>query len=297
MGLSFRKSVQIMPGVKLNISKSGLSVSTGIKGLHASINTKGQVRGTASIPGTGIRYTKSKKLTDLIPGAKEREEEKKAAEKAAKAEAKAKAKAEADAIKAEEKAKAKAEADAAKAEEKAAKLKKGDLSKEIMSIYAFADKSVEWITIKNSSSNIGYENWEYLKERAAKVLDGDIDTYLEIISDVNPFDELIELGSEFSCGTDNPMKMYVECKLDADKIKEAYKEDKDIYEDYVAGIAIKSARDIFALLPLWQVEVSAVEGDKTVLNAKFERDSFELLNFDKIDASDTVRKLGGIIAV
>ena len=288
MGLSFRKSVQIMPGVKLNISKSGLSVSTGIKGLHASINTKGQVRGTASIPGTGIRYTKSKKLTDLIPGAKEREEEKKAAEKAAKAEAKAKAKAEADAVKAEAKT---------AAAEKSAKPKKGDLSKEIMSIYAFADKSVEWITIKNSSSNIGYENWEYLKERAAKVLDGDIDTYLEIISDVNPFDELIELGSEFSCGTDNPMKMYVECKLDADKIKEAYKEDKDIYEDYVAGIAIKSARDIFALLPLWQVEVSAVEGDKTVLNAKFERDSFELLNFDKIDASDTVRKLGGIIAV
>ncbi|MDO5441330.1 MAG: DUF4236 domain-containing protein, partial [Bacillota bacterium] len=68
MGLSFRKSITILPGVKVNLSKSGVSLSAGIGGLHGSINTKGQVRGTASIPGTGVRYTKTKKLTDLIPG-------------------------------------------------------------------------------------------------------------------------------------------------------------------------------------------------------------------------------------
>ena len=55
--------------------------------------------------------------------------------------------------------------------------------------------------------------------------------------------------------------------------------------------------DIFALLPVWQVEVTCQEADRTVLNIKFTRDSFELLNFEKIDASDTIRKLGGIIGL
>ena len=286
MGLSFRKSITILPGVKVNVSKSGLSLSAGVAGLHGSINTKGQVRGTASLPGTGVRYTKTKNIKDLLPGAEEKK-------KAAAAEKKAKA-AEAKKAKAEE---AEAKAEKPVKEEAPKKPKKGDLSKAIMDIYAVSDKAIDWISIKNSTSNLGYENWDYLKEHAGKVLDGDIDTYLEIIRDVNPFDELIALGSEFECGTDNPMKMFVECKINADAVLEEYKADKEIYEDYVAGLALKAARDIFALLPLWQVEVTALEGEQTVLNAKFQRDSFETLNFDKLDASDTIKKLGGIIAV
>lgn len=53
MGLSFRRSVKIAPGIKLNFSKSGISASVGGRGL--TYNTRGRV--TASIPGTGIRYT------------------------------------------------------------------------------------------------------------------------------------------------------------------------------------------------------------------------------------------------
>ena len=285
MGLSFRKSITILPGVKVNVSKSGLSLSAGIGGLHGSINTKGQVRGTASLPGTGVRYTKTKNIKDLLPGAEEKK-------KAAAAEKKAKA---AEAKKAKEEAK-ETKIETPK-EEAPKKPKKGDVSKAIMGIYAVSDKAIEWIAIKNSTSNLGYENWDYLKERADKVLGGDIDTYLEIINDVNPFSELIELGSEFECGTDNPMKMFVECKINADTVLEEYKSDKEVFEDYVAGVALKAARDIFALLPLWQVEVTCLEGEQTVLNVKFTRDNFESLNFDKLDASDTIKKLGGIIAV
>ncbi len=305
MGLSFRKSVQILPGVKLNISKSGIGVSVGVTGLHASINSKGQIRGTASIPGTGVRYTKSTKLSNLIPGMKEKEEAKKAAEKQAKAEAAAAKKAEAKAAKdAEAKAakeKTAGEKPAGEAEQieapKKQKPKKNELAQAIIDIYAIADKNIDWVSIKNASMNLGYENWEYLKERAPKVLDGDIDTYLELINDLNPFAELMELGSSFECGTDSPMKMAVECTVNAEKVLGESKDDKDLLEDYVAGIAIKSARDLFAILPLWQIEITCVDGEKTVLNAKFVRDSFEALNFEKIDASDTVRKLGGIIAV
>jgi hypothetical protein len=57
MGWGFRKSIKIAPGVRVNLSKSGISTSIGGKGL--TYNTRGRV--TASIPGTGIRFTHNTK--------------------------------------------------------------------------------------------------------------------------------------------------------------------------------------------------------------------------------------------
>ncbi|BCQ27196.1 DUF4236 domain-containing protein (plasmid) [Caballeronia sp. NK8] len=53
MGWSFRKSFKLLPGVRVNLSKSGTSYSFGGKGV--TYNSKGRV--STSIPGTGLRYT------------------------------------------------------------------------------------------------------------------------------------------------------------------------------------------------------------------------------------------------
>jgi hypothetical protein len=55
MGFRFRKSVKIAPGVKINLSKSGCSLSLGGRGATVNISSRG-VRSTYSIPGTGISY-------------------------------------------------------------------------------------------------------------------------------------------------------------------------------------------------------------------------------------------------
>jgi hypothetical protein len=57
MGWGFRKSIKIAPGIRINLSKSGISTSLGGKGF--TYNTRGRI--TTSIPGTGIRYTTSLK--------------------------------------------------------------------------------------------------------------------------------------------------------------------------------------------------------------------------------------------
>ena len=57
MGARFRKSTTILPGVKMTVSKSGASFRVGPKGAGVSINTKGEVRASAGIPGTGIYMT------------------------------------------------------------------------------------------------------------------------------------------------------------------------------------------------------------------------------------------------
>ena len=62
MGMRFRKSFKIAPGVKLNLSKRGIGVSAGVKGARVSLNSKGRVTKSVGIPGTGISYVSGSKL-------------------------------------------------------------------------------------------------------------------------------------------------------------------------------------------------------------------------------------------
>jgi hypothetical protein len=56
MPLRFRRSITLMKGVTLNLSKSGASVSMGPRGAHVTVGRDG-VRATAGVPGSGLSYT------------------------------------------------------------------------------------------------------------------------------------------------------------------------------------------------------------------------------------------------
>ena len=56
MGLRFRGSIRIAKGLRLNLSKSGLSMSAGGRGSTLNLGSKG-VRGTVGIPGSGLSYS------------------------------------------------------------------------------------------------------------------------------------------------------------------------------------------------------------------------------------------------
>lgn len=69
MGVRIRKSKKLGAGVRLNLSKSGIGVSVGVKGARAGISSKG-VRANASVPGTGIGY--EKRFSSQAPSARPR---------------------------------------------------------------------------------------------------------------------------------------------------------------------------------------------------------------------------------
>ena len=56
MGFRFRKSFSIIPGVRINVSKSGVSTSDGEPGATVNFSERG-VRGTVGLPGTGLSYS------------------------------------------------------------------------------------------------------------------------------------------------------------------------------------------------------------------------------------------------
>ena len=57
MGLRYRKSKKILPGVRLNLNKNSASISIGPKGFKQTFSTTGRKTTTVGIPGSGLSYT------------------------------------------------------------------------------------------------------------------------------------------------------------------------------------------------------------------------------------------------
>jgi Protein of unknown function (DUF4236) len=58
MGFRFRKRLKLFPGLWINLSKKGGSLSVGGRGATVNISKRG-VTGTAGLPGSGISYRTS----------------------------------------------------------------------------------------------------------------------------------------------------------------------------------------------------------------------------------------------
>lgn len=56
MGLRFQRRVRLAPGVRLNLSKSGVGGSLGRTGLRVGIDATGKTYFSVGLPGTGLSY-------------------------------------------------------------------------------------------------------------------------------------------------------------------------------------------------------------------------------------------------
>jgi hypothetical protein len=56
MGLRFRRSIRIAPGLRLNVGMKSVSVSAGAHGISYTVGSAGQ-RASVGLPGTGLYWT------------------------------------------------------------------------------------------------------------------------------------------------------------------------------------------------------------------------------------------------
>lgn len=78
MGLRYRKSVKIAPGVKINFNKKSASVTVGSGRVHHTVNTNGRKTTSVNLPVKGLSYTggetsrhsasKSRNKVSVTPG-------------------------------------------------------------------------------------------------------------------------------------------------------------------------------------------------------------------------------------
>ena len=169
----------------------------------------------------------------------------------------------------------------------------------IKSIHKTSDEPVDWTEVLvNPVPTEGAYNaelWAYYHSVAQNIIDGDIDTYLKVIYEVNPLNDLLEYGGGYEFGTDNPRIIEVEFTVKSNGVMpsksslgaSAY---LDLLQDYVCSCSIRVARDMLALLPVKNVIVNAVDMGNTILSVNFDRATMYGIKFGFINPSELIVK-------
>jgi tetratricopeptide (TPR) repeat protein len=161
-----------------------------------------------------------------------------------------------------------------------------------------------------------YKEYTGLINLAKKINGGDLSSYAYIVQDTDPFNEISEFGSEVEYTINSKTKAKAIIKVHDDTVipkqsKTLSKSGKlivkdiavgkfnEIYQDYICSASIRIARDLFAILPLLEIIVTAKGNclDKStgkidivpLLSVLFIRETMEKLNFDSIDPSDAMK--------
>lgn len=299
MGLRFRKSISIIPGVKLNFGKTGMSVSTGVPGFRKTFHTSGRVTTSVGIPGTGLYYvdTKNTRTQNNRRTQTRQETPTYRSEPTYNAEQRNYTN---DHV-------------AVEATEYSAPVPSNyELSTPIdfdtvqqldmtslKSIHKASDDSIDWTEVLVSpvapDETYNQEMWSYYHSVSSKILAGDIDTYLQLIYEVNPLDDLLMYGSNYEFGTDDAKKIEVEFDVNVNALSEAKQtmsnaEYNLLLQDYVCSVCIRIARDMFALLPIKNTIVHTVLDGKTIVSVDFDRQNLSKVKFGYIDPSDTLEQ-------
>lgn len=171
---------------------------------------------------------------------------------------------------------------------------------------------------KVALSNHGDEmsEWEATRALAEGVLRTDLAALSDAVNHCDPFEDIRELGSEVSISlkpgplaevtfkANGPDVVPTEAKslLSSGKVSvkkmptAAYWE---LYQDYVCGCILRIGRELFSILPIDEVVVTATAEilnqstghmeNTPIVSALLVRKTMEKLNFDKIDCSDSFR--------
>ena len=162
-------------------------------------------------------------------------------------------------------------------------------------IWQTADESIDWTDILSGRNTMGLDplssRWKFLHEHAQNVLSGSLTDYADVLREVRPLDDMKKYAHHIRVRA-----------LSSDEIAvtyEAFEEDAadnaTAYEHYLCGIALRCARDIFAVLPVTHVQVTASAGGKQQLQVRFKRSDMQKTLFNFIDPVDFVRDLGAEI--
>lgn len=334
MGLRMRKSIRIAKGVRLNFGKSGTSLSFGTKGLRHTIHSSGRRTSSIGIPGTGISYVTSsggrKKTTSRpqAPSSQKLDEKQQNArlvkEYNDRIEMLRGIHRECDEFVDWKHINSLEEPfqpgsmgpKEARALSELQNYKPGLIARIIKSIGEKKQQQLEAaVQAARDEDREDYEDWKNLKLLSGKILEGDLDAYLQVIGEMNPLDDLLEFGADFEFGVEDSRSIEVEYKVKSRELipdyslsltstgklsrknltKTAYYE---LIQDYVCSCAIRIARDMFALLPVDVVVVHAVDEvnstetgnmeEITILSVLFKREVLNSLNFQYIDPSDSM---------
>ncbi len=152
-----------------------------------------------------------------------------------------------------------------------------------------ADERVDWTELLHrtvpEAGGMPAERWAYLRERAEAVLAGDLTAYAEVLRHCDPLSDLRPYAGEVTVSAPDADRAVVTFTAHPAEGVDA--------ERLLAGLALRCARDVLALLPVVQVEVTGRLDSGEALSVIYPYASLRKAAFGFIDPADYARELGG----
>ncbi len=158
------------------------------------------------------------------------------------------------------------------------------------SLWKTADETIDWTDILVSPTPTDGltppDKWALYHQHAAGVLRGDIAAYLAVLQAENPMADLMPYVTALDVAT-----------IDADTLRATFTARPDLLnakrDEYLCGMALRIARDLFAALPVLQVEVAATHEGADLLTLSFTREQLNKVRFAFIDPVEFVNNCKG----
>ena len=305
MGLRFRKSITLCKGVRLNVGKTGVSISTGIPGFRKTIHSSGRVTTSIGIPGTGIYYVD----TDHI-GKKKKQQQPRNQGYSAPVTKQAQSSISTGSAVIYPNYEAPnskpssnnplpndnptpvyypaytAEVDAPTTIVEQDFMAESTPTKQLScsKLFESCDLPVNWIEVLSNreptDDRYDPDTWDYLRGKAIDVFDGNVETLLQIIDEVSPFDDLSSYVGDFNVEMEESDELGIEFSVTKDIAPRAE------LQDAVCSVLIRTARDAFALLPIERVTIHVIMDGDVIIAARLNREQFASIEFEGKDPSD-----------
>jgi len=160
-----------------------------------------------------------------------------------------------------------------------------------------------------------HAEWEKMSNLARRILARDSNAYIPAIEEISPLSELASIGSSLHFTVHNPRLVEVVVSAHGrqpipTELKTLTASGKvsvrampksrfvEIYQDYVCGCVLRVARELFALLPIESLLISATAEaldtstgqsvECPFLSVVISRATLNTLNFDMLDPSDSI---------
>lgn len=158
-------------------------------------------------------------------------------------------------------------------------------------LWKTADETIDWTDILVSPTPTDGltppEKWAMYHKYAAGVLQGDIGAYLAVLQADNPMADLTPYVASLDVTTVN-----------ADLLRAAFTPRPDLLEkdarEYLCGMAVRTARDLMAALPVLTVDVTATQDDQPLLTVSFTRQMMNKVRFAFIDPVEFAMSCGAV---
>lgn len=181
-------------------------------------------------------------------------------------------------------------------------------------VYAIEQDKTEYQK-KVEEYNKDLKNCEQVTDLAKKVLSGDVEAYISVIENENPFEEIKQFGTGLKFAPVNKgivsTSMIVKSPdFIPSEIKTLLKSGKlsvksmpitkfnELYQDFVCSCSLRIARELFTLLPIKMAIINVYgnllnkatghKEDTPILSVAVSRSTLGGLNLDLIDPSDSM---------